>query len=563
VKRPLFLALLCLAPCFLAPCFLATGSAFWLIGCSPSEPETGSQTNWIKACEVSADCGALSCICSTCTRPCDDDAGCADLEGASCVPAAEDGAVAVCGGERFPSAGLCLARCEGDSCGEGLACIAGVCSGSVDASGEVTVDLTVRFQTLVGFGASIAYAEDAITNHPEKEALFDLMFEDLGVDVVRMRNRFEGDNQAELEALAEILAAAADRLGHAPTTLMTEGSPPAELKANGARVCDGNADCTLVQLPSGEFDYAGLANHWRASLEAHAALGISVDYLSVQNNPNWLPPEAEPADACHFLPVEGTEMVLVDGTETEVAYAGFAEALAAVTAAIGDLPAVPQIVAPEVTGPAALEEYVSALEPGALDALGYHVYDVDPMAIDRDALVSVRTLGEELELPVFQTEMQADGLSTALLMQSTLTDGGASTYLQNDFVGMAEGGDPNALISLDADSFEAESTFHAMRHFTRFTDPGWVRVEAEVDAEEVLASAWLSEDEQALSVVIVNAAATEQSVRLDLGGEEFNGSEVTRTAFDGVERSVTLGPLPVSGLLDLPAHAMVTVAFER
>ena len=534
-----------------------------VVGCAPGEPLTGSQTNWIKACEVSADCGALSCICSTFTRPCDDDAGCADLEGASCVPAVEDGAVAVCGGERFPSAGLCLARCDGDSCGDGLACIAGVCSGSVDATVEVSVDLGVRFQTLVGFGASIAYAEDAITGHPEKEALFDLMFEDLGVDIVRMRNRFDGDNQAELEAMAEILAAAADRLGHAPTTLITEGSPPAELKANGARVCDGNADCTLAQLPSGEFDYAGLANHWRTSLEAHAAVGITIDYLSVQNNPNWLPPESEPTDACHFLPVEGTETVLVDGTETEVPYAGFAEALAATLAAIGDLPTVPKIIAPEVTGPAALEEYVSALEPSDIGALGYHLYDVDPSAIDRDALASVGALGQDLELPVFQTEMQADGFSTALLMQAALTDGGASTYLQNDFVGTAEGSNPNALISLDADSFEAESTFHAMRHFTRFTDPGWVRVEAAVDAEEVLASAWLSEDESELSIVLVNAAATEQSVRLELGSEEFSSSEVTRTAFDGVERSVTLGPLPASALLDLPAHAMVTVAFER
>ena len=545
--------------------FLVAG--YVLVSCSPSEPQTGSQTNWIRSCEVSAECGVLSCICGACTRPCDDDDGCSDLEGASCVPATDPGAVAACGGEQYPSAGLCLQRCDNESCGDSATCVAGVCSPTVAPTAEVAIDVTVTFQTLVGFGASLAYVEDAIVAHPAKSELFDLMFEDSGIDVVRMRNRFEGDNAAELAATSEILAAAAERLGRAPTTFLTEGSPPAALKANGSRVCAGEVDtCTLVRLAGGEFDYPGLAEHWRASLQAHSEAGIAIDYLSIQNNPNFVPPESAPQDACHFLPIEGTEIVSVDGADVEVEYPGFSQALAAVRQALADLPDVPLIAAPEVSGVGALPDYAAALDPGSVDVLALHLYDMDPAAVDAGLLEDAATFAQEFERALFQTEMQANGFDTAVLMQSALTLGGVSTYLQNDFVASeaVEGGDPRALISLQADSFQAEATFHAIRHFARFTDPGWVRVDASVEVSDIRVSAWLSPDQEALTVVLLNAGTDEQSVKLDFTtAVAFQRSELTRTTFDGSERSVTLGALPSDDVVALPPHAMVTVALEN
>jgi glucuronoarabinoxylan endo-1,4-beta-xylanase len=546
---------------------LCFGGGSGALSCSPSEPQTGSQTNWMRACEVSAECGVLSCICNACTRPCDDDSGCSDLEGASCIPASEAGAIAACGGQEYPSAGLCMQRCDDEeSCGDSATCVAGVCSPNAVPTADARIDLAVRFQTLVGFGASLAYLEDVIVSHPEKNALFDLMFEDSGIDVVRMRNRFEGDNVADLAAASEILTAAAERLGRAPTTLITEGSPPAALKANGSKVCAGDADvCTLARLDGGEFDYAGLAAHWRASLEAHAEAGIAIDYLSIQNNPDYLPSESQPQDACHFLPVEGTETVSVGGVDTEVAYPGFVEALAAVREAIADLADVPSITAPDVSEVGALPAYVGVLDPASVDALALHLYDLDPDAVSGGLLQDALALAQDFQRPLFQTEMQGNGLDTAILMQSALTLASVSTYLQNDFVGpILSEGDFGALISLQADSFQAEAPFHALRHLAFFTDPGWVRVDASVDVDEVLISAWLSPDEDALSVVVLNSGTTEHNVQLDLGADaSFDSSEITRTTFDGMERSATLGPLGLDGVIALPAHALVTVALER
>jgi len=536
------------------------------LSCNPGDPQTGSQTNWLRTCEVSAECGAQSCICGTCTRPCDDDDGCSNLEDATCVPASEEGAIAVCSGSQYPGAGLCLPRCDDEPCPEGSACVAGVCSPIPEASTEVTVDLSTRHQTLVGFGASLAYVEDEIVARTDKLELYDLMFEDSGVDAVRMRNRFEADNEGDLGATSEILSEASQRLGRAPLTLITSGSPPSWLKASGSKVCAGNPDtCTLVQASAGGFDYAGFADYWRLSLEAHAAAGIALDYLSIQNNPNWVPPESDPADACRFLPVEGTATVVVGGVETEVSYPGFVEALSAVRAAIVDLPNPPLISAPDASGAGALLDYTAVLDPAQIDALSYHLYDLDPAAVDDALLEEIDAEAEQLGRPVFQTEMRAGGLETAVLIQAALVSSGASTYLQNDFVASASqaGGDDHALISLTADGFEAEDCFHALRHFARFTDPGWVRIDTSASAVDLLASAWLSPDEDALTVVLVNRAVAAQSVSLDLGGEEFDASEVTRTTFDGLERSALLGALSSESVVTLPARSIVTVALTR
>lgn len=534
--------------------------------CSPTEPKTGSQTNWLRTCEASAECGLLSCICGACTQPCDDDDGCSTLEGASCVAAVEDGTIAICGGERYPSAGLCFPRCEDGPCPDGTACVAGVCSPLAPDTAPLTIDVETRYQTLIGFGASLTYSEDEIVAHPRKRALFDAMFTDSGIDVVRMRDRFEGDNADDLDAMVEILAAATERLGRAPTTLMTSASPPDFLKANGSRVCDGDVvTCTLARTDSGEFDYAGFAEHWRASLEAHAAAGIELDYLSIQNNPNWAPPESDPAVACRFLPTEGTETLLIDGAEVEVEYPGFAEALAAVGAAIADLDNPPGFAVPEVTGVLALPEYAAELDAADVAALAHHLYGTDPQDVAEDAFAAIGTLAADFERPVFQTEMRAGGMDTAILMQTALTISGASMYLQNDFAASAvrEGGDDQALISLEDEGFVLEEPFHAMRHFAYFTEPGWVRVEAALEVEDVLVSAWLAPEGGELSVVLVNAGTEGRHISLRFVSEvDFDGAQVIRTTFDGLERSAELGALPEERSLELPARSIVTVAFR-
>jgi O-glycosyl hydrolase len=102
-----------------------------------------------------------------------------------------------------------------------------------------------RFQTLEGFGASIAWHGDVLLRHPAKAEIFSLIFQQLGLDILRFRNRYQRSTEAvDLSQELEILAGATASLGRAPRVLLTSWSPPGSLKASGAENCTGSNDPT-------------------------------------------------------------------------------------------------------------------------------------------------------------------------------------------------------------------------------------------------------------------------------------------------------------------------------
>jgi glucuronoarabinoxylan endo-1,4-beta-xylanase len=540
--------------------------ALGLLGCTPSPgPQTGSQTNWLFSCDSAEQCGALECICGACTAPCaSSDSACGDLPGASCIASIEQGAIALCGGQAPPS-GLCLPRCDDSRpCADGTSCVAGVCTPTANATVRVTVDTTARHQTLVGFGASLAYADEQIVAHPQKEALYDFLFGESGLDVLRLRNRYQDGAGDPLASTIDVVQGMSERQGHTPLTFMTSGTPPAALKANGSRPCAGDeVTCTLVTLPGGGFDYAGFASWWRSSLEAYETAGVTPDYISIQNNPNWVPPAEAPLDACRFLPEEGMTTLTVDGAPVDVTYPGYREALEAVRSAIADLPTVPRIGAPE-TGVVGVSEYAPPLDASASDAIAFHVYGLDPAAVDVAALETVRALAEQQQVRLFQTEMQAEGLDTAILVHHTLTSADASVYLQNNLVSVTSAEDPVALASLTANAFEPQGPYYALSQYAKNTDPGWMRVDAASDSTTLLSSAWLSPGEDALTVVLVNPGTEELDAEVVVPAEfrsQLVRSEVTRTVFEGVERSAALGERSANGVVRVPSRSILTIAF--
>lgn len=541
--------------------FVLLGSAS---GCGQSNSQTiDSQTNWLTECRVDAQCGsAYACRCGVCTRTCDTDDACGALPGAACVGTSDPGSIALCGGTR-PASALCLPRCEEGTCPSGQMCVASVCTPVPVPDAEVSVELGARREPLIGFGATVAFAEEEITTHPRKTELDAAAFAGLGLDVLRLRNRFGHTGDDDLRSARALLDAATQSLGREPTLLLTSWSPPATLKAGGAVECHGNPDtCTLTKTASGEFDYAGFATFWRDSLEAYAALDIVPDYIGIQNNPNWVPASQEIGEACKFLPSEGSETVSVNGSNVVIDYPGYAEALSATLAALQGLPQLPKVLAPETSDFESVDDYFRVLDPQQVDALAHHLYASTPATVDTVALAELGELAREYDRPVLQTEMQADGFGTALLIYYTMVVEGGSAYLQTTLTSSMTGPTANlsALIGIDATDFRVQDPYFAMRHYSFDTEPGWVRVDAVSSNAEVLSSAWLSPGEDQLTVVLLNASAVAHDVRLARDARWLS-TEVTRTVFAGSERAAALGPLPAEGVLSIPARSIVTVTF--
>jgi hypothetical protein len=103
-----------------------------LVACKdepPAGPSVGTNSNWLRACTTSAECGDLpACECGACTAPCADDGECDAIEDARCALGQDPAAWAECE-SRSPqlAAGLCLPRCDPGSCGDGQACVSGAC----------------------------------------------------------------------------------------------------------------------------------------------------------------------------------------------------------------------------------------------------------------------------------------------------------------------------------------------------------------------------------------------------------------------------------------------------
>lgn len=542
------------------------------LGCgSPNhqagDPHIDSQTNWLRACQIDSQCAQpLSCVCGVCTRPCYDDTACSADKGASCVTNAEAAAIAQCGGARPSAPGLCMSRCGDDSaCDKGQMCVAGACTPVPPADTHVTIDTHALHQTLAGFGAAVAYDESEITSHPESAALEKTLFADLGLDVLRLRDRYGHTGDDDLTATRDLIAAASASLGRTPLLLLTSWSPPPALKANGAVTCSGNTEtCTLVKTSANVFDYANFATFWRNSLEAYAAVGVYPDYMGIQNNPNWLPTASQVGEACVFLPSEGTTTITVNGKNTTVSYPGYAEAQAATLRALRGFSPLPKLLAPETSDFASVQSFLAALDTSQLDAVAHHLYGVDPENVDLSGLAAVGALVPDK--PVFQTEMQADGLGTALLIHYTTTVEGASAYLQTTLTSSATGPATNfdALVGVTATDYTIRQPYYAMRHYSLNTDPGWQRIDANTTSSSVLASAWLSPGANALTVVLVNDGSTDQNAKLDFAnGEHLAHSTVSRTVFDGVERGAVLGSVSQDAVLRIPARSIVTVAFSN
>ena len=91
----------------------------------------GSNTNWLKACDETADCGADgACVCNTCSLECRADADCSRVPHARCAAVAETAVRSQCASAQpSPAYGMCLAGCEPGGCGSRGACVGGACVG--------------------------------------------------------------------------------------------------------------------------------------------------------------------------------------------------------------------------------------------------------------------------------------------------------------------------------------------------------------------------------------------------------------------------------------------------
>ncbi len=423
------------------------------------------------------------------------------------------------------------------------------------------IDATTVYQTIEGLGGATAFYTDWLTAHPYRQEIYTNAFAGLNLSMLRLGNWFRYQGTVNFDsAAAEIVARAGQVLGHPVPVLVSSWSPPAFLKSNG-QVGNGG---TLV-YSNGGFAYAGFADYWYDSLLAYQSNGISPNWISIQNEPDW----AANYDSCVFHPDEDT----VNGTN----YASYSKALAAVYQRLTNLPSPPKILAPEVAGLGYndVQNYAATMPAGSFYGLAHHLYggSTDGTPDGYNAALAALTNVFPGQ-PRFMTEYGVTNmLEQANLIHNVLTVEQASGY---NYWSLVWPGTNGGLIQIEYPWNQATWTnappgtatqshgwwkapaYWAMKHYSYFIEPGYRRVAATCSDPSVLVSGYLSPDGTRLVTVFVNRSTNSAAVAVDFGGFPYYYSSVYQTA--GTNYFESLGS--VSSQLNLPVASLTTVVLD-
>jgi O-glycosyl hydrolase len=428
---------------------------------------------------------------------------------------------------------------------------------------SAVVEYNYVYQQLEGFGAAGVYDPPQLTSNSQSETLYDLMFRDLGLDILRIRNTYStdsggygGDNGSNMTATKTMVAAAKLR-NPALKTELVPWSPQASLKSNGS--INGG---TLAKS-AGAYVYSDYGTWWADSLDAFAANpdGLIPDYISIQNEPDWEPTY----DGCKFLATESSS------------YAGYDRAFEAAYNAIYARQGsnMPKMLAPETIGFGSSQAYITALNNrGQLDNIygfSFHLYG-DGEYTNPDGMIAgmenyAGNYGDTYNKPLIMTEYvqlsTTPNFDMALLMawhihNTLLHEGATSFYWWTLF--RYSGSSTGGLINFSSSSYTIRDLYWFLKAYAYFTDPNWYVLDCTTNPSDNLRmSAFKNPDNNQLTVVILNKSAVSESLTLTLYdfSPDGNVSEVYRSS--SVEHWSYLGEFNPSGALTLPAQSITTI----
>lgn len=461
---------------------------------------------------------------------------------------------------------------------------AALASAVVASAASISVDPTATKQSVVGFGGGAAYAQSWVYSlgSAAKKDFFDTAFTGLNLSLLRVANwqnkdAADGKTAQELRdedpaVLASFVKEAKKRQPALKIEMSSWGAP-GELKKSGS--VNGNASSkennTLKASTSdkyGKYVYTDFANWWKQSLEAYSAMGVNIDYISLQNEPDM--------NAAY-------EATLFEPTETET-YAGYAQALNAMRDIVGSMAKAPKILGPEPLGIGYdnFQKYAKALDTTKLDGYDYHLYhagddnnDADvnylhPENYEKPMSAIASKYGSDNK-PIIMTEFcnmlgeerEVDMVGLAHIMQIGFTQGKLNGYIAWELFwyegrGQLIGVCTNGWGSCSADKITINPEYHGMRHFSKFVNPGSRVIAATSDDSDIKTVAFRSIACDSVAVIAINTSNTAKTL---------NAPAVTGyapiSAVQSVENGVKSSSITTSVSYSLPARSITTIVYKN
>ena len=433
------------------------------------------------------------------------------------------------------------------------------------AQKQITVKTTVKKQTIDGFGGSIAYYENWVVAHPKRAMIYDYLFRDLGLSILRSRNMYmnEGGTNNGVNDTKTVVTEGRKRSSF--DIMMSSWSPPGKYKSNGKPANDETM-ATLATDAAGNFVYGDFAKWWYKSLIDYKAKGIDIKYVSIQNEPNWNPGY----EGCIFMPTEQTVYDKILAKNVKVA--SYAKAFNAVYDTIAKYSSTlnvnPKMIGPEVLG---IEnawsgrpgDYTKYMDMTKCYAVAHHLYTgTDPATMVANMTVLNNAYPA---IPKMQTEYSdKDWLTLSQIIHNSLVVENVSAYLVweiiwpgSDFIDMENPWTSGSWINTNG--FKVGTKYYMFKQYANFIKPGYNRIETTGGNSSLKVSAFLSPDAQKMSIVAINTSTVKDSISIStqdftvLSGNIYRTSETENCILSGTYSN---------GNIVLPPKSITTIALQ-
>jgi O-glycosyl hydrolase len=435
----------------------------------------------------------------------------------------------------------------------------------IDPSGDPalitsTITPATSYQQMVGFGGALTWYADRIANMTlaNRNAICDLMFTDLGLDILRLKNWYYPLNypankatttmdpnyyKASFDFTNQLYTLAKSRNPNIEV-LLCSWSPPKALKSNNAL-----PEGTLKQS-GGQFMYKEFAQYWVDILDN---ISFVPDYISIQNEPGYVNPGWE---TCEWRPVEGG------------GFPGYDKALDSVYNRIKNRPNVPKILGPEPEnlGSAGWNPAVNTFRELAtpiknksyLHGYAYHLYNYYGGAgsIAPGNLNIVRD--EFSNRPNFMTEFSSPNytwIDAARMIHAALTEANTSAYIYWELAW--DGSSNETMIALDnSGGYTIRDFYYSVKHYAKFVDKGYTRVAASGSNATLNVTAFRNPGGNQITIVAINNHAGSQPLNIVFNGASFSSANAYRSVAGNYWQN--LGAVSLAATQNLPGKSLTT-----
>lgn len=425
---------------------------------------------------------------------------------------------------------------------------------------RITIDPSVRYQTIDGFGGHGAMVPWWEPGPYYNQEFLDNLIDNLGLTIIR--NQYYppaeayhwNDQKKYLQALQQKAGASGEPL----TVFATFWSAPASMKTNGDLKWGGHLK------PSSYTEFGQYAN---SCIKTHRDAGIELDVLSLQNEPHVI----VFYNSCVYTAEEYRDMLKVAGPIIHNAY--------------------PSV---ELCGPERMADWTQwdvELDDGTvsarnyeakvladatarkhLDILAFHGYhngdnDIPTRITHFDGADTVATiwgqisrLAQARDKRIWMTETGAwehsweGAMQMAATMLVTLKYGRVSAWV---WWQLSEPGRNKHSLFLDR---QPGARFFAAKHFYRYIRPGAITIDSKVaDDSQLGAIAFIHPEERTLTMVIINLAGETKTIDLDSPALPGTMRMLRSTSS---ERCQDKGEVPTDAPISVPGSSIITLTAE-